>query len=99
MAEPNTGIDRARDALARGDWAEAYDGLRAADRTRLTPRDLEGLADAAWWLSNLDESLDVRQKAYAAYAASGDDLAAGAVAARLSIEHFVRDEPRSAPDT
>jgi DNA-binding CsgD family transcriptional regulator len=92
VAEAGTGIDRARDALARGAWADAYEELSAADRSTLTPHDLEGLADAAWWVSRLEESLDARQKAYAAYVAEGDERAAGAVAARLAIEHFVREE-------
>ncbi len=93
MTQPDIGIDRAREALAGGAWAEAYEGFAAADRSLLSANDLEGLADAAWWISRFDDSLDARQKAYAAYAASGDEVAAGAVAARLSIEHFVRDEP------
>jgi ATP/maltotriose-dependent transcriptional regulator MalT len=93
VAESNAAIDRARDALARGAWSDAYDALHAADLSLLSAHDLEGLADAAWWISRFAESLDVRQKAYAAYAAQGDDLGAAGVAARLAIEHFVRDEP------
>ena len=92
MAREESGIEGARDALARGAWAEAYEGLHEADRSSMTAGDLEGLADAAWWVSRLEESLDARQKAYAAYAAAGDERAAGAVAARLAIEHFVREE-------
>ena len=93
MTKPDTGIERARDAWARADWAEAYDAFRAEDPSALTARDLERLADAAWWISKLEESLDARQRAYGAFAAEGDERAAGAAAARLSIEHFTRDEP------
>ncbi len=85
-------IERARTAMAAGAWADAYAGFRAVDASELSARDLEGLADAAWWLSKLDESLDLRHKAYAAYAAAGDERGAAAVAARLAIEHFIRDE-------
>jgi DNA-binding NarL/FixJ family response regulator len=92
VSDTDSDIDRAREALSRGAWAEAYERFQAADRTVLTPRDLEGLADAAWWISKLDESLDARHLAYAAYAADGDEIAAGAAAARLAIEHFVREE-------
>ena len=92
MGPAESTIQRARDALARGAWAEAYEGLHEADRSSMTANDLEGLADAAWWNSRLEESLEARQKAYAAYAAAGDERAAGAVAARLAIEHLVRDE-------
>lgn len=92
MTGSNAGIDRGRDALARGAWSDAYDTLHAVDPSLLSARDLEGLADATWWLSRFAESLDIRQKAYAAYAAEGDDLGAAGAAARLAIEHFVRDQ-------
>jgi ATP/maltotriose-dependent transcriptional regulator MalT len=85
-------VERARTAIETAAWADAYQGFRAADPAELTARDLEGLADAAWWLSKLDESLDLRHKAYAAYAAAGDERGAAAVGARLAIEHFLREE-------
>jgi DNA-binding NarL/FixJ family response regulator len=93
VADTDTGVEHAREALARGAWREAYEAYVALDRTDLSGRDLEGLADAAWWVSRLDESLDARHLAYAAYEQEGDELGAGGVAARLSIEHFVRDQP------
>jgi DNA-binding NarL/FixJ family response regulator len=55
--------------------------------------DLEALADAAWWVSRFDESIDARQRAYAAYAAAGDDFGSAATASRLAIEHFVQGHP------
>ncbi|MGZ8512737.1 MAG: LuxR C-terminal-related transcriptional regulator [Candidatus Limnocylindria bacterium] len=85
-------IARGREALARRDWAQAYDSFGAADQGALTGADLEGRADAAWWLSKLPESLEIRRRAYAAFDAEGDDAAATAVAARLAIEHFIRGE-------
>ncbi|HEX6844593.1 MAG TPA: LuxR family transcriptional regulator, partial [Actinomycetota bacterium] len=93
MAADDGMIVRARDAIARGAWSEAYEDLRAADPSALTGADLEGLADAAWWTSQFREALEARLRAYTAYVADGDEAAAAAVAARLSIEHFVRDEP------
>jgi ATP/maltotriose-dependent transcriptional regulator MalT len=86
------GIEGAREAVEAAAWPDAYERFRAADPAELTAQDLEGLADAAWWLSKLDESLDLRHKAYAAYVAEGDERGAASVAARLSIEHFQRDE-------
>jgi ATP/maltotriose-dependent transcriptional regulator MalT len=85
-------IAEARDAVARESWAEAYRRLRALEPDRLSPRDLEGLADAAWWLSRMDESFAARQRAYAGYADAGDDLAAALVAVRLCIDRFWRGE-------
>jgi DNA-binding NarL/FixJ family response regulator len=86
-------VGRAREALAASAWKEAYAGLHAADPSELTASDLEGFADAAWWLSKFPESVELRHRAYNAYAAAGDDLGAGGTAARLAIEHFIRDEP------
>ena len=93
LTELVTDIDRAREALARGSWVEAYERLRSLDPVELTAQDLEGLADAAWWLSRLDDSIAARQRAYAAYAAGSDDRAAARMAARLCVEHFTRREP------
>jgi ATP/maltotriose-dependent transcriptional regulator MalT len=87
------GIERARAAVETAGWPDAYDEFRAVDSSQLTAGDLEAFADAAWWLSKLDESLDLRHKAYAAYVAQGDDRGAAAVAARVAVEHFVRGEP------
>jgi ATP/maltotriose-dependent transcriptional regulator MalT len=93
VTESDALVDRAREAVARGAWSDVYDVLHTVDPSELIARDLEALADAAWWVSRFAESLEFRQKAYAAYAAEGDDLGAAGVAARLAIEHFVRDEP------
>lgn len=80
-------LDRARTALADQDWEAAYaaasaaaaganDGVGAADR-------LEALAEAAWWTGHLQECIDVRQRAYAAYEGAGQLRAAGGCAVRL----------------
>ena len=93
MTELATDIDRARAALGRGSWVEAYERLGSIDPTELSARDLEGLADAAWWLSRWEESVPARQKAYASYAGGSNDRAAARMAARLCVEHFTRREP------
>jgi hypothetical protein len=86
LPELTADLERAREALARGSWAEAYEGLREFDSSTLTAGDLEGLADAAWWISRMDESIAARQKAYAAYAAAAEDRPAAALAIRLCVE-------------
>jgi DNA-binding NarL/FixJ family response regulator len=93
VAEPTAGIERARDAIQRESWAEAYGELSTADPADLTPQDLEALADAAWWLSKNDESIAARQQAYGAFGAARDERRAAYHAGRLSIEHFLREEP------
>src|SRR5512132_1051760 len=92
MAGRIADADRARDAARRESWAEAYEELRALDPAGMGPRDLETLADAAWWLSRPEESVAARQRAYAGYVAAGDERAAWC-AGRLCMEHFFRGEP------
>jgi DNA-binding CsgD family transcriptional regulator len=93
VAERTADIERGRDAVARESWAEAYEQLAAADPSELSPQDLEALADAAWWLSKTEESIAARQRAYVGSDAAHDAEHAATMAARLSIEHFVRGDP------
>jgi DNA-binding NarL/FixJ family response regulator len=93
VAERIADVDTARDALRRGSWAEAYEELASLDPSSLTAQDLEGFAEAAWWLSKSDESMIRRQNAYGAYVTAGDDPSAAGVAVRLCFDHFQRDEP------
>ena len=93
MAHDVDGIERARAAVARESWAEAYAMLRDIEPSLLDPRDLEALADSTWWLSKVDESIAARQRAYAGYAAEGNVPRAAFMAGRLTVEHFDRGEP------
>ena len=93
MADRPAEIDRARDAVAREAWADAFDLLRSIPPSELVGRDLEDLAEAAWWRSEIDASIAARQRAHAAYIAEGDVAQAGYMAARLSIQHFLSGEP------
>jgi DNA-binding NarL/FixJ family response regulator len=86
-------IERARDAVDRRAWKDAYTSYTKVEPAALTAADLEAMADTAWWLSRFDDSIEARQRAYAAYVAAGDDEGATRTAARLAIEHFVRQRP------
>jgi DNA-binding CsgD family transcriptional regulator len=92
LTESILDIDRARDAVERGSWSEAYDLFLALEPLE-RPEDRERFADAAWWTGRIEESIAARQKAYAGYAEAGDDRRAGWMSARLCMEHFLRDEP------
>ncbi|MGZ4129375.1 MAG: LuxR C-terminal-related transcriptional regulator [Actinomycetota bacterium] len=93
MAETTADIERGRGALARRAWIEAYDLLVDAPVSELTGRELYDLADAAWWTMHLVEAIGIRQKAYSASVAEGNEIQAGGTALRLAIEHFSRGEP------
>ncbi len=92
MAERIADIDRARAAVDQGSWSEAYDRYRALEPLE-RPEDHERFADAAWWTGRIEESIAARQKAYTGYEEARDDRRAGWMAARLCMEHFLRDEP------
>ncbi|HEV2784895.1 MAG TPA: adenylate/guanylate cyclase domain-containing protein, partial [Solirubrobacteraceae bacterium] len=73
---------------ARYAWHEAYDDLKLADADGLlTADDHVLLADAAWWLGHLDESIAARERAFAAYRADGQPRRAALVALQLAHDH------------
>jgi len=80
-----------REAARRRAWREAYELLRGADTDdRLTAADLEQLAEAAWWTGHLEEAMTVRERAYTANAEARDDVSAGQVALKLSMDNLPR---------
>ncbi|MFI9758584.1 LuxR C-terminal-related transcriptional regulator [Streptomyces sp. NPDC051963] len=79
-------VRRARDAVAREAWAEAYRLLSDA-AAPLTPDDFAAYADAAWWTSRIEESITARMKAYAGYVTAGAERRAGYCAWMLFYEH------------
>jgi ATP/maltotriose-dependent transcriptional regulator MalT len=93
VPEPTGEVDRERATGQPSSWAETHAALGARDVSELDAHELESLADAAWWLSRIDESVAARQRAYAGYAESGEDARAAYMAGRLAVEHFSRGEP------
>ena len=76
-----------REAAARGAWTEAYEILVAAEK-ELPPEDLERLAEAAWWVGRLDESIERREAAYKAWLKEGEKRRAALVAIFISQDLF-----------
>jgi class 3 adenylate cyclase len=86
-------LQAGRDAIARNAWREALEFLSAADAAEpLSPEDLEGLAEAAWWSGLLGSCIDARERAYKLYIDSGRPRRAGYVAIALARDHFGRQE-------
>ncbi|MDB4911217.1 MAG: hypothetical protein JWO39_2040, partial [Gemmatimonadetes bacterium] len=76
-------------AFERGDWHEAFDALSAADASgALLPRDLERLAEAAWWIGKSEDSIKMRERVYALYLENGDADRAAAVALAVAEDYF-----------
>lgn len=87
-------LEAGRDAVKRHAWREAFDLLtdaRAADG--LAPEDLERLAEAAWWIGRIDDCIELRELAYAAYADAGNPRRAALIAIKLFFDHFARLAP------
>ena len=75
-------------ALMRGDWALARSSFATSLQDGETPEALEGLASAAWWLSDVGAVFDARARAYALYSRRGDRRGAGRVAVALAGDYL-----------
>lgn len=80
------------DGSAAPSWAETYERLASVAPEDLSARDLEALAEAAWWLLRGEEAIGRRRGAYSAYASAGDDRGAARQAWDLFYEHLYRGE-------
>jgi tetratricopeptide (TPR) repeat protein len=90
-------LERARDASGRGDWKEAFDLLTQADAAgALTPPDLPFLGEVAYAAGDLDATIDAWERAHAAAAQAGDNVAAAGAAVRVAM-HLLFDTALMAP--
>ena len=84
-------LEAGRDAARRLAWREAYELLRAADREGgLAAADLRVLADSAWWTGRLDEAIELRERAYAAFADAREPGPAAMLAVALAMDYGLR---------
>lgn len=79
----------AREAAARGAADEAAAILRPM-RAELDAENLELLAEAEWWLGNLDTCIEVRKDAYQRWRAAGNRAAAATIALKLAADHTAK---------
>jgi class 3 adenylate cyclase len=80
-------LDAARQAAARHAWRQAYGEFVEADEPALGPDDLERFAESAWWTGRIDEAIRLRERAHAAYGASGDTLGSARMALMLAWDY------------
>jgi class 3 adenylate cyclase len=83
-------LDNARVTAARQAWRAAYDAYSALDSQELGPSDLESFGSAAWWSGRIEESLALRERAFAGFTAAGDPLGAARMALILTWDHQAR---------
>jgi len=90
-------VERARDAVARGDWQQAYDLLVQADAgARLAGPDLALFADVAYAAGHLDVTIDAWERAHAQGVRAGDRVAAAGAAVCVA-KHLIFDTALLAP--
>jgi class 3 adenylate cyclase len=77
-------LERARKALAAHAWREAYDAFSSAGDQEMAGKELEALAEAAWWTAHPKECIDALERAYAAYSREGNSRRAAYVALSLA---------------
>ena len=83
-----------RDALVRHAWDEAFEQLSLADgEGRLSGDDLEALALSAFFAGRADTGLDVKERAFKAYEAEGNDLRAAYLALDIARQYGFAGKP------
>ena len=87
MAQVLDSLEMARSAAARLAWREAYGAYGEVGGADLSPEDLEGFAEAAWWTGRLDEAIALRERAHSQYTAAGDKLGAARMALTLAWDY------------
>lgn len=79
-------LEKARRAHADHDWATSYSILRGeAANPKLTTEDLAALAEAAWWVGDLETCVAARIRLYEVYSASEDKERAAMEALAVSL--------------
>jgi class 3 adenylate cyclase len=85
-------LEAGREAAELHAWTEAFDRLSAVDEEgKLSARDLDALAQAAWWTGRLDECIAARERAYAAYLDAGESPSAARVAMDLAKDYYAKN--------
>ena len=87
----SSSLDRARDAVLRHAWFEAYEAFGdAVNEAPLEPDDLERLAKAAWWTGRPGESIEAHERAYALLVERGERSRAAFQALTLRREYVAK---------
>jgi tetratricopeptide (TPR) repeat protein len=90
-------VERARDAVAREDWQQAFDLLLEAEvEGLLAPAELALLGEVAYAAGHLDAAIEAWERAHAGYLQGGDLVAAAGAGVRVAM-HLLFDTALMAP--
>jgi DNA-binding CsgD family transcriptional regulator len=93
MADTAGILEVARVASAAREWAAARDAFRgAAAHGPLDAEDLEALADACWWLGDVEEANRVLEQAHRRYLHDDRAEDAARAAVGLAVTHLLRGD-------
>ncbi len=83
----------ARASYAKRDWADTYRSLKTArQRSSLAADDLHALADAAWWLGLIKETLTISEECHRHFLEEGRPLRAAMNALDIGFTWLLRGE-------
>ena len=86
-------LERAREAYGRRAWAEAAPAfVAAAGDTELTADDQFALADAAWWLGDVELSIGAGEAAYRRYLQGDRPTSAAMAALGVAVNLLLRGD-------
>ncbi len=80
-------IEAGRQALAQGDWAAARCAFESALGSQESPEALDGLGQALFWQCEYAASIDLRERAYAAFRARGETRYPALIACWLGFNY------------
>ena len=81
-------VKSGREALDRGDWAEAQAAFEAALASGLSGKAFEGLAQALFWQARLQDAVRTMERAYAQFRTEGDAGRAAWAALWIAGQHL-----------
>ena len=89
-------IEAGEAALQAGRWADARAAFETALAEEETPRGLEGMGTALWWLGETRLGVEYSERAYAEHRRAGDGFSAAVTAMGLAITYKANFGNRSA---
>ena len=77
------------EAYKQHDWTKAYELLSPLlESDSEEPEAVEALGSAAWWIGDIETTINARQRAYAEYVAQGRNIDASRVAIQVAEDHY-----------
>ena len=87
---PDPDVAAGIDAFVSHDWAKAHDLLSPVlESEQANPEVLEMLGSSAWWIGDIDTTINARQRAYASYMAADRPVDASRAAIQVAEDHML----------